>query len=296
MWRSREGSPEQARAVAGGHAKRQRRRFKTEIVAAPRTAGGRWRRPEALSDPRFDSDEASLSVNAAGRAAVSWVLNTPGDKHFRIGAAFREPGKRFGPPRFLTPDGRDSYGTSLALDDKGRALVVWTIDGDRPDMESGANQVVAAIRPPGGPLGKPVKLSDRHTGFPAMAMTPDGHAVVTWVRESRHGYLVQARRVNTARAYGPIDVISPRGDIDELDVIVDDGGDALVTWKRDARRDHLLEAATLKRRQAGATSAVQKAQRRASEGISLRPPGTCACSAGRPAARCGSGPSARSPA
>lgn len=249
VWR-REGSPEDVQLVAAGRAKgRHRRKFKTEIVAARRPgAGAAFGRPQVVSDPRFDSAEASLSVNSRGQAAIAWVLNTPGDKHSRIGAAFRdEPGKRFGRPRFLTPDGRDSYGTSLALDEQDRALVVWTIEGDRPNVESGANQVVAAIRQPGGPLGQAVKLSDRHTGFPEMAMSPDGHAVVTWVRESRYGDLVQARRVTTAGAYGPITQISPRGYADELQAAVDDSGSALVTWLRDAHPGWRLEAATLAR-------------------------------------------------
>jgi hypothetical protein len=249
VW-ARDGSPEEALAVAGGQAKRRHaRKFKAEIVAARRAGTGTaFGRPQVVSDPRFDSAEASLSVNSRGQAAIAWVLNTPGDKHFRIGAAFRDdPGERFGKPRFLTPDGRDSYGTSLALDEHGRALVVWTIVGDRPDMASGANQVVAAIRQPGGALDRPVKLSDRHTGFPEMAMSPDGHAVVTWVRESRYGYIVQARRVTTAGAYGPITQISPRGDADELHAAVADGGSALVTWIGDAHPGRGLEAAALTR-------------------------------------------------
>jgi hypothetical protein len=243
VW-SRDGSPIEAEPAAAGHAKR--RRFETEIVAASRAPGAAaWLRPQVLSDPRFDSDEASVSVNSAGQAAVSWVLNTRGDKHFRVGAAFREPGKRFGPPRFLTPDGRDSYGQSIALDEQGRTLVVWTIEGVRPDQESDANQVVGAIRPPGGPLGKPVKLSDRHTGFPEMAMSPDGQALVTWIRESRKGFLVQARRVTTGGTYGPITPVSKRGYADDLDAIVDDDGSALVTWMTDAHPGLQLEAVGL---------------------------------------------------
>jgi hypothetical protein len=244
VW-TRDGSPID---VAFRAAKR-RKRFENEVVAATRPAGGAFSRPQVVSDPRFNSDEASLSVNSTGQAAIAWVLNTPGDKHLRIGGAFREPGKRFGRPRFLTAAGRDSYGTSIALDEAGRALLVWTIPGDRPDMESSANQVLAAVRRPGGPLGKPVRLSDRHTGFPEVAMSPDGHAVVAWVRESRFGYLAQARRVTTAGALGPITQISPRSEyVDTLDAVVDDSGSALFTWTRNAHHSARLEAATLPRR------------------------------------------------
>jgi hypothetical protein len=71
--------------------------------------------------------------------------------------------------------------------------------------------------------------------------------VVTWVRESRYGYLVQARRVTTAGAYGPITQISPRGDADELHAAVADSGSALVTWIGDAHPGRRLEAAALTR-------------------------------------------------
>jgi hypothetical protein len=236
---TREGSPLEAVAA------RKPPRFENEVVAATRSAGAgaAFARPQVVSDPRFNSDEGSLSVNSSGQAAIAWVLNTRNDAHFRVGASFRDPGERFGPPQFLTPDGRDSCGASIALDDRGRALVVWAIPGAHPNMETSTTSVRAAVRPHGGPLGKPFKLSDRHAGFPEMAMDPDGHAVAAWVRESNHGFLVQARRVRTSGAYGQLATISPRGDVDDLATTVDEGGTGLVIWRRGGAHQRIQAAA-----------------------------------------------------
>jgi hypothetical protein len=240
VW-TRDGSPLDAVAA------RKKPRFENEVIAATRSAGAgaAFARPQVVSDPRFNSDEASLSVNTSGQAAITWVLNTRNDAHFRVGAAFREPGEAFGPPQFLTPDGRDSFGSSIALDDRGRALVVWAIPGAHPNMETSTNRVRAAIRPHGGPLGKPFKLSDRYADFPEMAMTPGGHAVVAWVRGSNEGSLVQARRVRTSGAYGPLARISLRGDVDDLATAVDDSGAGLVVWRGGGAGHERLHAAAV---------------------------------------------------
>lgn len=221
------------------------RHLEDEVVAATRAPGGEFGHPQTVSDPRFSSDEASLSVNSTGQAALAWVLNTSGDKHFRIGAAFRQPGRPFGPPRFLTPDGRDSFGASIALDEQGRAVVVWAMPGAHPNMETETDRVVGAVRPPGGPLGKPVKLSDRHTDFPATATAPDGRAAVMWVRHSRDGDLVLARGFTTSGALGPTTRISRHGNFDDVLVTVDDSGTALATWRAGSGNHARIQAGAL---------------------------------------------------
>jgi hypothetical protein len=236
----RSGSPIEAEFLRGARPKR--RHFEDEVVTATRTPGGTFSHPQRNSDPRFNSSEPSLSVNSAGQAALAWVLNTKDDEHFRIGAAFREPGRRFGPPRFLTPDGRDSFGASIALDEQGRALLVWAITGAHRNM---TNRVLGAIRPPGGPLGTPIKLSDRYADFPATAATPDGRAVVMWVRHSRNGDLVQARRFTTSGALGPVTQLSRRGYFDELLASVDDSGAAVATWRGGGGNHERIQAGAL---------------------------------------------------
>jgi hypothetical protein len=78
-----------------------------------------------------------------------------------------------------------------------------------------------------------------------MGMSPDGHALVTWIRDGRGGLLVQARRVTTAGAYGPITPVSKRGYKDDLKALVDDDGSAVITWMGDAHPGLRLEAAAL---------------------------------------------------
>jgi hypothetical protein len=220
-----------------------------QIVSSTRPAGASFGRPQTVSDPRFDSEEASLSVNAAGQAAIAWVLSTRNDEHIRIGAAFRDdPAKPFGHPRFLTPDGHDAFGPSIAIDEQGRSLAVWAIPGARGSNEDSSGfQTVAAVRAPGGPVGHRQTVSDGHADFPVLAMAPDGHAVIAWPRNSRNGDLVQERTASTAAAFGRIRSISPRGTIDGLQAHIADDHSVLIAWSRESGGRTSLEAVRLAR-------------------------------------------------
>jgi hypothetical protein len=211
-----------------------------KVVTAIRPAGGSFGPAQVVSNPRFDSGEPSLSVNAAGSAALVWVSNTRNDAHFRVGGAFRKPSGRFGRPRFLTPTRADGVGASVALDARGRALITWIVDGDR---EPGVDTflVRAAFRSRSGRLSSPKTISGPRADFNELAMDPAGHAVVAWVYHGHRNDVVQARRVTTAGRIGPLIRVSPRGLIDRLETLVDDAGSATFTWVR----GHGLETRTL---------------------------------------------------
>jgi hypothetical protein len=192
-----------------------------------------------VSDPRFDSSEPSLSVNAAGQAAIVWVSNTQGDKHFRLGSAFRQPGRPFGRPRFFTPSREDASGVSVVLDRRGRALITW-----RRDAGGAGFRIEAAARPPGGPVGRPVALSGRWADDAQIARSPAGRFVVSWVYRRRHGDVVQARAATARGKYGRLIQVARRGSLDGLQSIVDDNGLATFAWRRSAKGGERLEVTT----------------------------------------------------
>jgi hypothetical protein len=242
IW-ERQGSPIEGQLV--GPARRRRANLKSEIVAAIRPAGGAFAAPQRVSDPRFDTGEPSLSVNASGQAAIVWVLNTKDDRYFRIGGAFRESGQAFGQPRFLTPARADATGASVALDDQGRSLFAWRLPVNRPDPELSAFRIVGSFGTAGTPTGRLRPLSGTLADYPEIAMTPSGQAVVSWVYNGSYGDLVQARRARTGGRFGPLLPISPRGGVDNLDTVIDDAGRATFVWTRDGRHTQRLEATTL---------------------------------------------------
>ena len=241
VWK-RSGSPTEAVAAKP---RKTRRRFFDEIIAAIRPPGGGFGQPQVVSDPRFDTGEPSLSVNASGQAALVWVLNTRNDAHFRVGGAFRQPGRPFARPHFFTPARDDATGASVALDDHGRALITWRIAYRKAPPGVSGFWIETAIRPPGGPVGHPVRLSGPWGDIGELAIGPSGRGLVSWIYHGRRTDLLQARAANTAGGFGPPIEISPRGELDNLDSTIDANGAVTFVWTRLGRRGERLETTTL---------------------------------------------------
>jgi hypothetical protein len=122
---------------------------------AARPSGGAWSAPITLGPPGEDLD---LAVDASGAALLTWIAG--GQLH----AAVRPAGGSFGPSQALGPASRGWLGfggiePSVTVDPSGRALAVWA---------SGADQVVAAARSPGGAWSAPVDLSAIAESPPAL--------------------------------------------------------------------------------------------------------------------------------
>ena len=231
-------------AAGGAVAVWTRNGVRNKVVAAVRAPGGAFGRPQVISDARFHSDEASLSVNSSGQAAVVWVLNTKNDAHFRVGGAFRAPGRAFGPPRFFTPARADATGASIALDDQGRALLTWRISNRKAPGGVSAFWIEVARRPPGGPIGRPVRASGARGEIGELAIAPSGRGRIAWIYHGRRGDLVQARTATTDGGLGPVTQISPRGSLDNLDSTIDASGAVTFVWTRLGKRGERLETTT----------------------------------------------------
>jgi hypothetical protein len=225
-----------------------KRDIPNRVVAAIRPPGGDFGPARVVSRADRDSDEASLSVNAHGRASIVWVSNTPGDKHFRVGSAFRAPGHmRFGKPRFLTPPHHDGFGARAAMDSRGRTLITWLVNGDAQPGMSGF-QVRAAVRSRSGHITRPRTISGRRADFNQLAMNAAGQAVVSWVYHRRHHDEVQARWLDTRRRVGPLRRVSARGGgFDDLVSTIDDAGSATLVWTHYGEPNDKVETVTLPR-------------------------------------------------
>lgn len=223
--------------------------FPGQVVAALRPAGGDFGRPRVVSQPRLDAGAASFSVDPQGRTALVWVSNTHGDRHFRVGAAFRKPGRdRFGKPRFLTRARADGVGPSVALDARGRGLITWL--EPRGDEDKGINtfQVRAAFRARSGRIGRPRMLSGPRADFSRLAMNSHGSAVVSWVYHGHRGDVVQARHITTRGKIGRLTRLTSRDGFDDLETVIAENGIATFSWTRYMKHSDQLEALTVKLR------------------------------------------------
>lgn len=232
----------------------RRRDVPNQVVAALRPAGGDFGRPRVVSQPRLDSSEASLSVDPEGRAALVWVTNTPGDKHFRVGAAFRSPSRnRFGKPHFLTRPRDDGVGPAVALDSRGRGVITWIVNGEKHTMIN-AFRVRVAFTSRSGRVSRPHTISGPRADFPELAMNSGGGAVATWVYHGRHRDVVQARRISTRGRIGRLTPLSSRGGFDYPQAVIDDSGVATFGWTRYMNQADRLETITLRGSGSGPSS------------------------------------------
>jgi hypothetical protein len=132
---------------------------------------------------------ARLASNGQGRAMAVWV-RIEGSLESFWSAAFDGSGWR-APLQVIGPTNQGiRAGPALAIDASGRTLVAWTLTG-------GANQAVeySALDDPGNQWTQAVRLStgDLEPTSPALAVNPDGQAVIAWVGIDGAARSVRAR-------------------------------------------------------------------------------------------------------
>ena len=231
---TRLGSPEKGmRVKAAG------RRYKDQVVVAIRPADGAFGKPQRVSNPRFDSDEASLAVNAAGRIGLVWISNTPHD-HFRLGAAFGAVKRGLAPPRFFTRARDDASGVTLGMDDKGRSLISWRVAHGRDDNYR--FDIRLAHRPKRGRIAPAARVTSPHAESGELGVAPNGDGVIAWIHYGRRTSVLRARNVTTRGRVGRVVEVA-RGDyLDDLRMSIDGVGAPTFVWTHDTKR---LEATTL---------------------------------------------------
>ena len=141
----------------------------------------------------------SLAVSANGTAVLAWRQSRT-SKHpnlNQVAISSRAPGGAFGPARVLAGINRDPGEATVAANDRGDAIVVWS-QLDRRDVFS----VWAAFRGPGTRFGKPVRLNhERDMVSRWLSVLPDGTMVMGWTNNgNRHA---EARVRSAAGALGP---------------------------------------------------------------------------------------------
>jgi len=136
------------------------------------------------------------------------------------------------PPRWLSPrdlsaKGADAVIPDVAFDRKGNALVVWA------QAKDAAWTIDAVERPPGGPWGPPVALSQpaSHVATPQIAVAGDS-LVAVWNRFDGKNLIVQAasREAKTHAWTAPASLSLGGRDAQAPSVAVNARGDAVAVW------------------------------------------------------------------
>ncbi|HYI38032.1 MAG TPA: hypothetical protein VEX39_15585, partial [Thermoleophilaceae bacterium] len=114
-----------------------------------------------------------VGVAGDGRAVVAWQDESDG---LVARAALRAPGGPVGAPMRLSPPGRQGQSPRVAVDEAGRAMVVWT-DGDRPFT---GGWVTAAHMRGSCCFSAPARVGMGATWFGSQITTIEGSGALIW--------------------------------------------------------------------------------------------------------------------
>jgi hypothetical protein len=197
------------------------------VQARFRAASGALGRILTLSAPGADAMRPELAMDADGNATIVWQRQD--GVAWRIEAVTRFASGRFGPVQTLSPDRGSSDYPQLALDSRGRALVVWQ-HYNGTDL-----RIQLRRRSPTGKRSRVQVLSPAGHNSTQAAVAVDhlDRALVAWelAQTNGHGIRVQVRRRSEAGRFSRRQVLS---DFDRIaydpQIVFDPGANAVITW------------------------------------------------------------------
>lgn len=199
-----------------------------------RAGGAGWTRPLVLHRTRAGARGVlpgylDLALNRGGRAVLAW--ETADDDRdsvrarSRVQATVRRRSGGWARTSTLAPRRGDAARPEVALDDQGRATVVWS-------QGAGVrSQVLTTSRAARGPWGEVRALSrSSRTGIPRVAFLPGGRLAVVWdfARAGASGIAVR-RWARGSGWSGPEALRGPRS-VGWLDAGIDRDGRVTAAW------------------------------------------------------------------
>jgi hypothetical protein len=171
----------------------------------------------------------------------------------RVQAIRRSASGALSAVKTLSAAGQDTVDpVAVGVDDNGNAVIAWA------RYDGGANRIQAVRWATGGSIGSVQTLSASGSNAlePAVAVDPDGNAVVVWSRSDGANLRIQAIRRAAGGNLSSVKNLSTSGrDAHAARVGIDAQGNAIVAW---LRSDGSNERVQVRRRSRGGTlSAVQ---------------------------------------
>jgi hypothetical protein len=190
-------------------------------LAAPAAASAAWLNPLSISPADKQADSPFVAVEPDGDAMIAWAAQEgfePGAPTF-VQLRRRSAAGAYGPVQTLSPELDMSFVNDLEVDDDGTTYVLW----------SRAGNAEVRTRAPSGALG-PTETVAANALHARAALGPDGTLFVAWERSSDRTLRLRTR--SPSGTWSTPQQISPTGDIDSFDFVVDPGGTAVFVWER----------------------------------------------------------------
>jgi hypothetical protein len=217
------------------------------VKSAALRAGG-WSRPVVLHRTRAGvrgvfPGYLDLAVNRAGRAVLAWeTVDDDRDgvqARPRVQATVRRPAGGWARTRTLSTGRGAALRPEAALDDRGRATVVWS-------QGAGARaRVMTTSRPAGDPWDEGRALSRlARTGTPRLAALPGGRLAVAWDFSGVGAAGIVVRRWARGNGWGTPEVLRGPRSVGWLEAAIDRRGRVTAAWagRRGALRTATVDA------------------------------------------------------
>jgi hypothetical protein len=220
------------------------------IQARARTASGKFRPIETISEVGREAGVPNVAMDPAGNALIVWRYYDTLIVHART----RSAAGVLGPIETLSEVGHDSGGQQIAMNANGDTVIVW-MNSTRP----GELLIKARARSAAGVLGPIETLSEpgQRAFYPQVAIDAAGNTLTVWSRSDGTNDRIEARARSAVGELGLVQRLSAAGtNARGPDVAMHADGSAVVVWTRRAGRGEILQSRT--RSAAGVYGPVQR--------------------------------------
>ncbi len=196
------------------------------VQIMPRGRTGAWGSIVTLSPSGQAPHSPKVALDDDGDGVVVWHGFDGTDNHVYAQRVSRTG--TVGTLQVLSPAGVTIYGTDVAIDSDGDAVVTWAEYQRRQRLPEDA-----PVRQRTGRCPRPrcCRRARRMRTAPTVAFDREGDAVLAWANDN----VVQARTLSASGTLGELEQVST--DLSPIDrhtmarVTIDRDGDALVTWR-----------------------------------------------------------------
>jgi hypothetical protein len=193
------------------------------FTAAPAHAEPAWGELQAVTDIGAKPYLPQVAVNENGRAVATWIQED-GDGTIRVRAAFRNPGSEWSNPKFLSTDGKSVLISDVAINDAGRAVVVWIREAN------GDKKLQLRALSTTGKWSKVRNVSavGSDASHPSVDLTPAGSAMVAWANTNINADKVLLGRVSKDGTKKVWTLSGRKGG--QMDLDTNRTGETVVVW------------------------------------------------------------------
>ena len=197
-----------------------------------------WKYPTSLTDnispDGQNANSPKVAMDNKGNAIITWSQSD--GSHTQTFKSEYRNGIWTNPSSLsdnISLDGQDIYGTRVAMDNNGNAIIAWY-------QSDGANTQVFKSEYRGGAWTNPINLIDnispngQNVYDVGVAMDNNGNAIITWRQYDGSYYRIFKSEYRGGVWTNPVlltDNISPGGTTAyDPQVAMDDNGNAIITW------------------------------------------------------------------